>query len=66
VLHILIAKGLAVVVLEYLEAIGGLELTIVQRLEANTASHPQKRQQQEQLNNIPSHLNYIFHTWQPP
>lgn len=64
VLHVLVAEGFAVVVLEDLEAVGGLELAIVERLEAHAAADPEERQQQEQFNNIPSHLNYIFYTWQ--
>lgn len=65
VLHILIAKWLAVVVLEYLEAIGGLELSVIQRLEAHRAAEPQESHHQHQFKYIPSHLNYIFYTWQP-
>ena len=64
VLHILIAEWLAVVVLEDLEAVGGLELSIVERLEAHAVADPEEGQEQEQFNNIPSHLNYIFYTWQ--
>lgn len=40
VLHILIAEGFAVVMLKDLEAIGGLQLSIIEWLEAHAATNP--------------------------